>query len=73
MAKQSPDGGRQAPGGFFYDMAQGQENWPMSCRCRKIGIRQKSAGHRAIYVLLGRSQSMVIYSKKMVALICCLC
>ena len=31
VAEQSPDGSRQAPGGFFYDMAQGQENLPMSC------------------------------------------
>ena len=55
MAEQSLDGGRQAPGVFFYDMAQDQENRPMRCRCRKIAIRQKSAGHRAIYVPLGRS------------------
>ena len=35
-------------------MVEGQENRPMSCRSRKIGIRQKSTGHRAIYILLGR-------------------
>ena len=54
VAEQSPGGSRQAPAGWLYDMVEGQENRPMSCRSQKIGIRQKSTGHRAIYVLLGR-------------------
>ena len=54
VAEQSPGGGRQMPHGWLYDMVQGQENQPMICRSWKIGIRQKSAWHRAIYVLLGR-------------------
>ena len=50
VAQQSPGGGRQAPAGWLYDMVQGQENPAVSCRSRKIGIRQKSTSHRAIYV-----------------------
>ena len=50
VAEQSPVGGRQAPAGWLYDMVEGQVNRPMSCRSRKIGIRQKSTGHRVIYV-----------------------
>ena len=30
-------------------MVQGQENRPMSCRCQKVGIGEKSSGHRSIY------------------------
>ena len=33
----------------FYDMVQGRENPPMTCRCQKVGIGEKSAGHRSIY------------------------
>ena len=54
VAEQSPSGGRQAPAAWLYDMVQGRENPPMTCRFRKIGIRQKSAGHRSIYVVLWR-------------------
>ena len=50
VAEQSSGGSRQAPAGWLYDMVQGQENPAVSCRSRKIGIRQKSTGHRAIYV-----------------------
>ena len=50
VAEQSPGSGRQAPAGWLYDMVQGQENPAVSCRSRKIGIRQKSTGHRVIYV-----------------------
>ena len=32
----------------FYDMVQGQENPPMTCWCQKVGIGEKSAGHRSI-------------------------
>ena len=54
MAEQSPGGSRQATAGWLYDIVQGQENRPTSYRSRKIGIRQKSSGHRWIYVFLGR-------------------
>ena len=54
VAKQSPCGGHQAPAAWLYDIVQGQKNRPMSCRCRKIGIQQKSGGHCSIYVVLGR-------------------
>ena len=50
VAEQSPGSGHQVPAGWLYDMVQGQENPAVSCRSRKIGIRQKSTGHRAIYV-----------------------
>ena len=30
-------------------MVQGRENPPMTCRYRKVGIGEKSAGHRSIY------------------------
>ena len=50
VTEQSPSGGRQAPAGLLYSMVQGQENPTVSCRSRKIGIQQKSTGHRAIYV-----------------------
>ena len=33
----------------FYDMVQGRENPLMTCRCQKVGIGEKSAGHRSIY------------------------
>ena len=33
----------------FYDMVQGRENPPMTCRCQKVGIDEKFTGHRAIY------------------------
>ena len=33
----------------FYDIVQGRENPPMTCQCRKVGIGEKSAGHRSIY------------------------
>ena len=33
----------------FYDMVQGRENLPITCRCQKVGIGEKSAGHRSIY------------------------
>ena len=33
----------------FYDMVQGRENPAMICRCQKVGIGEKSAGHRRIY------------------------
>ena len=48
VAEQSPDGGRQVPAGWLYDLVQGQENWPVSCRSWKIGISEKSADHRSI-------------------------
>ena len=54
VVEQSSGGGRQATAGWFYDIVQGQENRPTSYRSRKIGIRQKSSGHRWIYVFLGR-------------------
>ena len=50
VAEQSSCGRRQAPTGWLYDMVQGQENPAVSCRSRKMDIRQKSTGHRAIYV-----------------------
>ena len=34
----------------FYDMVQGRENPAMICRCQKVGIGEKSAGHRTIYI-----------------------
>ena len=49
VAEQSPCG-RQVPTAWLCDMVQGQENPAVSCRSRKIGIRQKSTGHQAIYV-----------------------
>ena len=49
VAEQSPDGGRQAPAGWLYNLVRGQENWPVSCRSRKIGIGEKSMDHRLIY------------------------
>ena len=49
-----PAAAGQATAGWLYDIVQGQENWPMSYRSRKIGIRQKSSGHRWIRVQLGR-------------------
>ena len=39
---------------MVYDIVQGQENRPMSYRSRKIGIRQKSSGHRRDLCFLGR-------------------
>ena len=33
----------------FYDMVQGRENPAMICRCQKVGIGEKSCGHRRIY------------------------
>ena len=42
-------------------MVQGQENRPMSCRSRKIGIRQKSGGHCSIYVVLRRRLNISYY------------
>ena len=33
----------------FYDMIQGRENPAMICRCQKVGIGEKSGGHRRIY------------------------
>ena len=33
----------------FYDMVQGRENPAMICRCQKVGIGEKSGGHRRIY------------------------
>ena len=33
----------------FYDMVQGRENPAMICRCKKVGIGEKSADHRRIY------------------------
>ena len=50
VAEQSPGSGRQAPAGWLYDMVQGQENQPMSCQSRKIGIQQKSGSHCSIYL-----------------------
>ena len=33
----------------LYDMVQGRENPAMICRCQKVGIGEKSGGHRRIY------------------------
>ena len=33
----------------FYDMVKGRENPAMICRCQKVGIGEKSGGHRRIY------------------------
>ena len=68
VAEQSPGGGCQAPASWLYDMVEGQENLPMSCRSRKIGIRQKSTGHRAIYILLGRRLNLASHVLQMVFL-----
>ena len=38
-----PDGDRQATADPVLTAVQGHENRPAICRCRKIGIRQKSA------------------------------
>ena len=49
VAARSPNGGRPTSAAWFYNLLQGRENRRMTCRCRKIGIGEKSAGHRPIY------------------------
>ena len=44
----APDGDRQATADPLLTAVQGQGNRPAICRCRKIGIRQKSAKNRPI-------------------------
>ena len=64
VAERSPDGGRQAPAGWLYDLVQGQENRPVSCRSQKIGIGEKSADHRSIYKACDVGlTTMLAYSK----------
>ena len=43
-----PDGDRQATADPVLTAVQGHENRPAICRCRKIGIWQKSAKNRAV-------------------------
>ena len=49
---------------MVYDIVQGQENRPMSYRSRKIGIRQKSSGHRGDLCFLGRRLKMLVKMKE---------
>ena len=49
VAEQSPRGAGRRPLHDFYDMVQGRENPPMTCRCQKVGIGEKSTGHSVIY------------------------
>ena len=43
-----PDSDRQETADPVLTAVQGHENWPAICRCRKIGIRQKSAKNLAV-------------------------
>ena len=42
-------------------MVQGRENPPMTCRCQKVGIGEKSAGHRSIYKACDLSYAISYY------------
>ena len=49
-----PAGDRQEIADPVITAVQGHENRPATYRCANLEIRQKSAGHRSIYVVLGR-------------------